>query len=297
MIPYEQYNPVFRCALPHMVHLSKVFTIIGIAQSLLGIVLSVFTASLHAVPDYATLGYSAGFFASAIISFSSVFPFRAAASDMNNAAVLTTRFLQTRQPMEPKLLYLIASTDSLWFSHPTSRCVPSRETSLTASSNSSNFTNRVPIPARATQVKKVAPQMGCVIIGFDRLAKFFYSMHYFAQALLTLSITLSALFHVFDASLIKVDDTVASTIGIATGSIAALVLSISNRFSFQNYAVQCRRAYALSFEFWLTEKEIPTVVLDRIYSVNTLCWTNPIYATSCVQASTSSKMRNGANTV
>lgn len=124
--------------------------------------------------------------------------------------------------------------------------------------------------------------MHCAITKFDRLAAALYTIYYTVMTLQIILTTLTALFHSFDSmSIIDVSSDAARTLGIVSGGIATLIAGFLTAFPVEVCARQCRNAYALSFEYYVTKAPVPESVLDQLYEVDTLCFQNPMYVSNC----------------
>tara|TARA_B110001450_G_scaffold251866_1_gene272597 strand:+ start:548 stop:1612 length:1065 start_codon:yes stop_codon:yes gene_type:complete len=135
--------------------------------------------------------------------------------------------------------------------------------------------------------------MRCVIIQFDVVATRLFSLYYLIITIQIIFTTASALFHAFKSvsSTINIPDDTARGLGIAFGGFATLLGAILATFPIEIAARQCRQAYALSFEYFITNAPVPAWVLDCLYEVNTLCFSNPIFKDNCVQVVGGSEMQ------
>lgn len=134
--------------------------------------------------------------------------------------------------------------------------------------------------------------MRCVITKFDMVASRLFSLYYVIMIIQITFTTLTALFHAFNSvSAIDVPADTARGLGIAFGGFATLLSAILATFPIEVAARQCRQAYALSFEYFITDAPVPESVLDCLYEVDTLCFSNPMYEDDCVQVNGGSEMQ------
>lgn len=338
LVAYDNYVAIAKCSLPQYTRYARLFFYLYAFQTFLAITLTSLTTILHAIPGYDEAGYFAGFAATAVIAFNSLIPFRNAYKESSEAAVILARHLDLREPIPGKLLYKLANTPILWFSHPTSSCAknitprlarsagqsltlqPNRQEQRTLG-NPGQSTNQVPKtrqflgqsdgqsrsqfvgesgqttvrsydrPSAQSngrfrfQAVNQTAIINCVITRFDTIATRLFKIYYSVMTCQIILTTLTSLFHAFNSMpLIDVPADVARTLGIAFGGVATLLGAILLAFPVEVAARQCRQAYALTFEYYLSGSPIPDAVLDCLYEVDTMLFMNPMYESSCISA-------------
>ena len=118
---------------------------------------------------------------------------------------------------------------------------------------------------------------------FDRLASRLFAIYYAMMCTQIVFTTITALFHSFiSRSTVNVPAGTARVVGTTFGALATLIATLLASFPVEVCARQCRNAYALSFEFYVTDVPVPNTVLDYLYEVDTLCFENPLYTSKCV---------------
>lgn len=292
-VPYEQYADLFLCTAPRMMRYSNLFYTIAICQTGVVSLLALTTTVLHTVDAFDELGYILGFGATLVSALNSLLPMRAAAVQSAHAAAVMNRHLQTRDSISPKLLYFIAGTDCLWFSHPTSFCIqrhaqPSLMRHARSPSTGTPTTTEATVrhsasPTRAAPTQTSRVQIGCVVLGFDKLAKQFYAIYCGLMFVQLSTITIATMFHVLDADTLRMPESTVSAIGTVFGGVATAIVGLLAIIPVEVSAHQCRDAYAATLEYWISGTPVPPTVLEAVYSASTLWHTNPIYASHCLR--------------